>query len=86
MGSRFSGTSTVTSENKTKLKVTGRKVPAAHNSTNIHDIEMKFGSAVDNHKVINLVKFNWQMMSSLGHNDVITVKILDFYEILPIKI
>ena len=64
----------------------GRKVPAAHNSTTVHDIEMKFGSAAENHKVINLVQFNWQMMSSLGHNDVITVKILDFFEILPIKI
>ena len=52
----------------------------------IHDIEMKFGWVIENYKLINLVQFNWQMTSSLRHNDVIAVEILDFYEILPIKI
>ena len=59
---------------------------AAHNSKTIYGFEMKFGRVVENHKLINLVSFNWQMTSSLRHNDVITVEILEFYEILPIKI
>ena len=54
-------------------------MPAAHNSKTIHGIEMKFGRVVENHKLISFVQSNWQMMSSLRHNDVITV-------ILPIKI
>ena len=33
----------------------GRKVPADHNSKTIHGIKMKFGRAVENHKLINLV-------------------------------
>ena len=33
----------------------GRKVPAAHNSKTIHDIEMKFVTVVQNHKLVNLV-------------------------------
>ena len=63
-----------------------RKAPAAHNSKIIHGIEMKFGRVVESRKLINLVQFNWRMTSSLRHNDVITVEILDFHEILPIKI
>ena len=61
-------------------------MPVAHNSKTIHGIEMRFGRIVENHKLINLVQFNWQMMSSFHHNDVITVEILDFDEILLIKI
>ena len=61
-------------------------MPAAHNSKTLNGIGTKFGRIVENHKLINLVKFNWQMTSALRHNDVITVEILDFYEILPIKI
>ena len=57
-----------------------------HYHSNLQLFEMKFGRVVENHKPINLVQFNWQMVSSLHHNDVITVKILDFYEILLIKI
>ena len=64
----------------------GRKVPATHDSRTIHDIEMKFGKVVDNHKLINLMQFNWQITSTLRLNNVITVQILDFYKILPIKI
>ena len=64
----------------------GRKVPAAHNSKTIHGIEMKFGRVIENHKLIHLVQFNWQMTSLLRHNDVITIEILDFYGILKIKI
>ena len=56
----------------------GEEVPAAHNSKTIHDIEMKFGRVVKNHKLINLVPFNMQVTSSLRHNDVITVKIFAF--------
>ena len=37
----------------------GRKVPAAHNSKTIRGFEMKFGRVVENHKLINLVQFNW---------------------------
>ena len=33
----------------------GGGVPAAHNSKTIHGIEMKFGTVVENHKLINLV-------------------------------
>ena len=61
-------------------------MPAAHNSKTIYDIEMKFGRVVKNHKLINLVSFNMQVTSSLRHNDVITVKIFAFYQILPIKV
>ena len=43
---------------------------------------MKFGGVVENHKL----KFNWHMTSALCHNDVITVKILNFYKILLIKV
>ena len=32
-----------------------RKVPAAHNSKTVHGIEMKFGTVVENHKLIKLV-------------------------------
>ena len=38
-------------------------MPAAYNSKNIHGIKMKFGRVVENDKLINLVLFNWQMMS-----------------------
>ena len=57
-----------------------RKVPAAHNSKTVNDNGMKFGGVVENHKLINSVLFNWLMMSSLRHNDVITVKIFSFYK------
>ena len=57
-----------------------RKVPAAYSSKAID------GLAVEHNKPFNLVSFNWQMTSSLRHNDVITVEILDFYKILQIKI
>ena len=53
-------------------------MPAAHNSKSIHGIEIKFGRVVENHKLINLEFFNWQRGSSLRHNDVISVKNLDF--------
>ena len=33
----------------------GVEVPAAYNSKIIHDIEMKFGRVVENHKPINLM-------------------------------
>ena len=33
----------------------GGGVPAAHNSKTIHDIGMKFGRVVENHKLINLM-------------------------------
>ena len=46
-------------------------MPTAYNSKTVRGIEMKFGRVVDNHKLIN---------------EVITVEILDFYEILSIKI
>ena len=64
----------------------GKKVPTVHNSETIHGIGITFCRVVENHKLINLVEINWQMTSSLRHNDVITVEILDFYEILPIKV
>ena len=64
----------------------GRNVPAAHNSKTVHGIGIKFGRVVENRKLINLVQFNWQMTSLLCDTDVITVEILDFYKILPIKI
>ena len=64
----------------------GRKVPAAHSSKAIHGIEVKFGRIVENQKLINLVQLNWKKTSLLRHNDVIIVQILDFYQILPIKI
>ena len=37
----------------------GRKVSAAHKSKTIHGIDIKFGRVVENHKLINLVEFNW---------------------------
>ena len=52
----------------------GGGVPAAHSSKTIHGIEMKFGKAVENHKLINLVLFNWQITSLLCYNDIIIVK------------
>ena len=55
-------------------------MPTAYNSKTINDIEMKLGGVVKDHKLINLVWFNWRMMSSLRHNDVITVKIFSFYK------
>ena len=42
-------------------------------------IEMKFERVVKNHKLINLVRFNWQMTSSLRHNDATIVEILNFF-------
>ena len=39
----------------------GQKVPTAYNSKTIHGIEMKCGRVVENHKLINLLYFNWQM-------------------------
>ena len=60
-------------------------MPAAYNSRTINDNEMKLGGVVKDHKLINVVWFNWQMTSSLRHNDVITVKILSFTKISPIK-
>ena len=48
---------------------------AAHNSKTINDNEIKLGPVIENHKLINLVLFNWHMTSSLRHNDVKTVKI-----------
>ena len=53
-------------------------MPAAYDSKYINDIEIKFDGVVENHELINLEFLNWHMMSSLHHNDVITVKILDF--------
>ena len=52
----------------------------AHNFTAIIENKMKFGRVVENHKLMNLVSFNCHMMSSLRHNDVITVKIWNFYK------
>ena len=63
----------------------GREDPRPNNSKTIHSIELKFGRVVENHRLINLVSFNWQM-TSLCNNDVITIKNLDFYKILPIRI
>ena len=57
----------------------GGEEPAVYNSITIHGIEMKFGRVVENHKLINLVKFNFQITSSLRHNYVITVALLDSY-------
>ena len=57
----------------------GGGVHTAYNFKTIHGIEVKIGGVIENHKPINLVKFNWQM-SSLPHNDVITIKILNFYK------
>ena len=51
-------------------------MPAVHNFKTIYGIEMKFGRVVENHKLVNLVQFNWQIASSLRHNNVTTVKIL----------
>ena len=53
-------------------------MPAAYNSKTINDNEMKLGGVVKDHWLINLVWFNW-CMTSLHHNDIITVKILSFY-------
>ena len=55
-------------------------MPAAHNFKTINDNEMKFAGVVKNHKLIHLVLFNWHMTSSLRHNNVTTVKILNFYK------
>ena len=49
-------------------------MPAAHNSKTIHGIEMKFDKAVENHKLVNLVLFNWQITSLLCYNDIIIIK------------
>ena len=38
-------------------------MPATHNSKTINENGMKFGRVVENHKVINLVRFNWLMTS-----------------------
>ena len=35
------------------------EVPVTDNSKTINGIEMKFSRAVENHKLINLVLFNW---------------------------
>ena len=56
----------------------GGEVLAAHYSETINDNEMKSGWVVENHKLINLVKFDCHMTSSLRHNDVITLKIWSF--------
>ena len=61
-------------------------MPAAHNSETINHDEMKFDGVVENHKLINLVLFNWYMTSLLRHNDVITVKIWSFTKILLFKV
>ena len=53
-------------------------MPLAHNSKTVNDDGMKFGGVVEIHKLINLVKFNWVMTSSIRHDDVITVKIFSF--------
>ena len=55
-------------------------MPAAHNCKTINDNEMKFVGIVQDHKLINLVWFNWHTTSSLRHNDIITVKIFSFYK------
>ena len=39
-------------------------MPTAYNSKTINDNEMKLGGVVKNHKLINLVWFNWCMTSS----------------------
>ena len=57
-----------------------------HISKAIHANEKKFGRVLEYHKRIDLVLFDWHVMSSSRHNDVITIGILDFYQILPIKI
>ena len=42
----------------------GRKVPAHHNSKTIHGIEIKFGTVVENHKLINLVSLSFSLSVS----------------------
>ena len=51
---------------------------AAHNSKTINNNAIKFGSVAENHKLINLVSFNWHK-ASLRNNDVITVKICKIF-------
>ena len=47
---------------------------------------MKLGGlAAENHKLINLMQFNWHATLSIRHNDVITAKISGFYKILLIE-
>ena len=38
-------------------------MPTAYNSKTINDNEMKFVGVVEDHKLINLVWFNWRMTS-----------------------
>ena len=42
----------------------GWKVRAHHNSKNIHGIEMKFGTVVENYKLINLVSLSFSLSVS----------------------
>ena len=51
-------------------------MPAGYNSKTINDNEIKVGGVVKDHYLINLVYFNWRM-TSLHHNDVKSVKILN---------
>ena len=64
----------------------GEGVPAANNSKAISDKETKIGWIVENHRLINLMLFNWLMTSSLSHNDVINAKIFSFRKIFLIKV
>ena len=64
----------------------GEGVPAANNSKAISDKETKIGRIVENHRLINLMLFNWLMTSSLSHNDVINAKIFSFRKIFLIKV
>ena len=56
----------------------GGEVPAAYNSKTISENEIKFVGVVENHRLINLVLFNWLMTSSLRHNDIINVQVFSF--------
>ena len=56
----------------------GGEVPAAYNSKTICENEIKFVGVVENHRLINLVLFNWLMTSSLRHNDIINVQVFSF--------
>ena len=42
-------------------------MPVTNNSKTIHGIEIKFDRVVENHKLIHLVQFNWQI-TLLRHN------------------